>query len=185
MLILVPSGHGRRVLVRGTRAKTLTCEVCDREFTYQLARDAVGADKSLFSWTDADSVRKAHADAEKNLDRVLANDHDAAPCRHCGWVQAAMIDNVRRRSYRGMYGMAKGFFLMSGAAAILFAGYAVVLAGRGELAAAGTGPFVVWLGIITALAAPGVVLWGLRTALNQSYSPNQGFHSEAHTRPTR
>ena len=182
MLLLLLSSAKREIGVEGSREKAVECEACDRPYTYVLTREATGTDKSLFSWSDAAATRKAHANARKNLDRLLDEGVDAAPCPHCGWVQLAMVEAVRRRSYLGLRGVSRVLLLAAGGVAALFV--AVLTAhppgrgpDRGDIV-----PYLIAAGTVGLIVTLGVLTWGLRSMLNQAYDPNAGHHVRAEPR---
>jgi hypothetical protein len=101
-MLLLLSMSKNRALVKGDREKTAHCEECGEDYTYIVTRQAMGEDKTLFSWTEEASLIKAQREAEKNLQAKLEKENDAAPCPHCGWVQQKMIADVRKQSYLGL-----------------------------------------------------------------------------------
>ncbi len=179
MLVQMATPSERRAIVRGSCEKSVDCEACGGQFDYVLTRDAAGADNSLFSWTETASMQKAQANASRNLERLLAREHDAVLCPHCGWLQQAMVAAVRRQSYVGLREVAKISFLFAGAAAAVFAAVLIaLLAGFGP-GIANAGPLLLGVGAVPLIALPGILAWVVRLMLNQAYSPNAGHHVRA------
>ena len=176
LLVWVSSKH--KCFVRGTRTKHVACEACGGEYTYELGREAEGTDTSLFSWDDRSAFRKAEADAQKKLEKVLDDENDPVGCPACGRVQSHMIEAVRHRSYQGLRELAKAGFLFASV-------------GIGLILVFGTAPFFVdaqirakaddlafGMGAVGGILAclfglPAAAFWALRNWLNSRYDPNR------------
>lgn len=49
MIIIIPSFSKTGMLVRGSLRKGVNCEACGCVYEYEMIRDAVGQDNSMFS----------------------------------------------------------------------------------------------------------------------------------------
>lgn len=180
MLLLFLSSSKQKFYVRGKRVKDALCERCDCEYSYEIERDVIGEDNSLFSWSEKAAFRKAEADGQKKLDKVLDAEDDAAPCPDCGWVQAHMIESVRNQSYLGLKNFSKGGFLFA------WVGIAIAVAipviahlsqppqqaefARDTFKYASVGLCITTIGLI-----PAVPFWALRKLLLGFYNPNRNY----------
>ena len=159
---------------RGSREKSADCEACGAGYTYTITRTATGRDKSWFSWDQAQAAQKAHADALKNLDKLLDAGCDAAPCPHCGWTPEATVAAVRARSYPALRDFARFFFLMGAAGLALTAVFApLIVASQGATKLVVNNTALALL-VSALLGAGGLPFWALRRSLNAGYDPNRG-----------
>jgi hypothetical protein len=82
----------QHVVVRGEITRHVVCDKCHHAFDYVLARSA-----ALDTVPLPILVRKAEQICRERLSRRLAADVDPHPCPACGWVQAHMVPELRRR----------------------------------------------------------------------------------------
>ena len=149
----------------GTVDRFVTCEECRGQYVYEVTRSAVGKDRSLFSWSGQASGRKARADAERQLDALLADGSDVVPCPACGHVQGEML----RLARLGMYNWLKTL-------AILLTGLAtpvVIIIVVGAVANGDAETSLAAAAAITAVSAVWAAALGLRSALRSAYDPNR------------
>jgi len=175
--LLLLSSSKNKVFVRDTRVKRCACEQCGHEFEYEIEREAGGKDNSLFSWDERDAFRKAEADAQKNVSKLLDAQDDAVPCPDCGWVQTGMIVAVRRQSYLrlkevfelGMFLTITGVILPLLLAALFLFTSSVNSGVHGDM----TFTLLSVAGILAVVGGvPTFLLWLLRHLLNAAYNPN-------------
>jgi hypothetical protein len=84
--------HFRHVVARGEVVRRVECEKCRRPFEYMLARKA-----ALDTVPLPPLVRSAERIVRERVGEKLATGVDPHPCPWCGWVQAAMVPELRRR----------------------------------------------------------------------------------------
>ena len=147
----------RHVVERGEVLRRVECERCHSPFEYVLRRKA-----ALDTVPLPVLVRKAERIVRERLARKLAGGVDPHPCPACGWVQAAMVPELRRRFASPL--RTWGVFF-SVAAAFLAA-----VCGAVGLWARPDGMDVDWYGIAAASAGGcvlGMTLVGLRRLLGR------------------
>ena len=159
---------------RGSREKSADCEACGAGYTYTVTRTATGRDRSWFSWDQAQAAQKAHADALKNLDKLLDAECDAAACPHCGWTPEATVEAVRARSYSGLRRFARLFFAASVFGLVLTVALALLVVAHEGVSKVAVGNTALALLGSALLGAMGLPFWALRRALNAGYDPNRG-----------
>lgn len=108
MFIIIPAE--RSLKVTGDCQKSLTCEMCEQEFSYVLQRTVV-IRQGFFSlnYSDRAVFAELQAKGEKKLASILEKTLDVSPCEYCGWVQQSMIDYRKKHEFRWM----KTFALIS------------------------------------------------------------------------
>jgi hypothetical protein len=164
--MMIPFTH---LTLEGGCEKQLLCEHCRTQFSYQITRK-VALDVPRV-WPGL--VDRGEQICHERLADRLADGVEIVPCPACGWIQADMSRELRRRwcgwlRTIGVYGIVSFVSL----AVLCCAGpaYEVIThESRGE---------VEWLGMIVTLTAGALVSWLLvlaRTAAAQMRYPATGF----------
>ena len=104
---LVPIGRRYTATLTKSATKSIVCEGCKKDFTYEATREAQGFGDSWL-WLDNEGAEKrALTSAERNCEKVLAKAVDITPCPHCHWYQRNMVVIGKRK--RLLYTWAVGF----------------------------------------------------------------------------
>jgi hypothetical protein len=82
----------RHIAVNGEALRHVTCERCKHDFDYRLERSV-----TLDTLPLPALVRRAERTCRERLARRLSTDVEPVPCPSCGWVQAEMVRELRRR----------------------------------------------------------------------------------------
>jgi hypothetical protein len=156
----------------GSVIKDVTCNSCNRMYSYRMCRIVSGIEKVLFS--SSSGPEKALKKARTNLAKALEIEHDDIPCPECGWHQPVHIAFVRSRLFPELKSLAGAFFIFAslalGLTLFLFALFILVLPGN-ELPKASS---IFQFGLIVlTIASPGFLLRGLRGLLALTYRPNR------------
>lgn len=84
--------HFKHVVARVEIVRRVECEKCGGAFDYVLSRKA-----ALDTVPLPALVRLAERIVRERVGKQLATGIDPHPCPSCGWVQAAMVPELRRR----------------------------------------------------------------------------------------
>lgn len=84
----------------GTALKLVRCEACSLSYSYPMTRSAVGRGTSFYGLDDQGASQRALERAREQLQLELAVGCDPVPCPGCGWYQAAMVTEAKRRHLR-------------------------------------------------------------------------------------
>ena len=95
-------GRNYRAAVSGTVIKDVRCEKCGCEYLYRMIRRGEGSGSSPYYLNNEGAQRRANAGAKRQLQKLLARGVDPVACPDCGWLQAQMVRELRRRSLRGL-----------------------------------------------------------------------------------
>jgi len=95
---------GRRYTTRltGSIRKSVSCEKCSSAYSYLATRQAVGQGTSPYMLDNAGAANRARDAAQRRLQDRLRDAVNIVPCPRCGWVQASMATEARRRRLRWM-----------------------------------------------------------------------------------
>jgi hypothetical protein len=171
MFIHLPSTE-YTATAEGSVIKEVTCENCGHAYSYSMSRIVTGVEKVLFS--SSRGPGKALTKAQKNLATALETEHDDVSCPECGWHQAAHVAFVRSRLYPQLTNFAGAFFVFAVLAFVLILVFCVryvVLLPEHRLPKASS---MLQFGLIVlVVAAPGLLLRGLRSLLALTYQPNR------------
>lgn len=80
--------------------KNVHCEKCECDYAYELIRRGSGQGSSAYGLNNKGAQTRAEKAARSDLHRKLVQGVDPVACPDCGWVQAAMIADLRRRAHR-------------------------------------------------------------------------------------
>jgi hypothetical protein len=145
----------RHVVAKGEVVRRVECERCHGPFEYVLQREA-----ALDTLPLPPLVRSAERIVRERVARKLSDGVDPHPCPACGWVQSAMVPELRRRFASSLRALGLAFALASA-----FLGVVCGVVGRWFRP---DGVDVDWYGIAAASAAGcvlGLALMGLRRLL--------------------
>jgi hypothetical protein len=78
------------------------CEKCGCDFSYEMIRRGTGAASTAYGLFAKTRAKAAVAEAAKSLQQQLEQDQDPVGCPDCGWIQSAMVADLRRRAHRWM-----------------------------------------------------------------------------------
>lgn len=84
--------------------KTESCERCRCNYGYTIFRRAIGRGSYFIFGSDAKATVEASREAVARANERLAKAIEPVPCPDCGWVQSAMIRQIRRDCARWMIG---------------------------------------------------------------------------------
>jgi len=179
--------HGVKVTVKGSTIKNVRCEACQCQYVYEMVRqksrtsdNAAGAGAfgaigalamaGVSAATGGNDPEKLRADARKSLERELARTCDPVACPACGWYQADMVKEARKRYRTWMLGLGATLMVLGGAPLLIM----LVIntdphtAGRvSPLAFAAAG----------ALVIAGVTTFVCRWRAQRGFDINQGYPS--------
>jgi hypothetical protein len=98
MIIYV--GRNYTAAMAGAVVRDVACEKCGCAYHYKLVRRGQGTGSAPYYIGQGSAQRRAESGARDSVERLLARDIDPVPCPDCGWFQADMVREVRRRSLR-------------------------------------------------------------------------------------
>jgi hypothetical protein len=164
--------HGERIVSAsvGTRLATVVCEVCGREYFYELARVGSGAETAPYYIGRERAERSAQDQAQQDLDRRLAEEAEIVPCPKCGWINDGLVAGYRLGRYRGWGKAAAGIAIVGSALSLV----AVWFLAIGPPADRGALPYVLVGGPALALAIAGLILF-VRRWLRARIQPNRNY----------
>jgi hypothetical protein len=145
----------RVVEAQGQTIKEVRCEACERCYTYELKRFGFGTDST-----------RAAEDLKEKLDVGF----EVIPCPDCGWYQANMLPEMRRRHRRWMVHL--GQCLTVGLVPVAVLG-TVIYAGFADQEIEPTIPWPVFVAGLVCVFAAGIYLLIRRYKLAQRYDPNE------------
>lgn len=152
------------------------CEKCGCDYAYEMIRRGTGVTSTVYELFPQRQSKAAVARAAKSLQRQLEQDHDPVGCPDCGWIQRAMVADLRRRAYGWMMkpALAISLFLL------LFDALWLVLLISAYLRREHVIPAVIVLGIVVATVAVAILSGtaGLRHVLRSRINPNRGYPDE-------
>ncbi|HEY2588447.1 MAG TPA: hypothetical protein VGI81_22085, partial [Tepidisphaeraceae bacterium] len=86
--------------VSGKVLKSVRCDKCGGNYAYHMVRRGFARSSSAYGIGNASAKAAAEQGARRKLEQRLAKDSDPVGCPDCGWVQAHMVADLRRRSHR-------------------------------------------------------------------------------------
>jgi hypothetical protein len=107
-------GRSYTAAVSGARIKEVRCEKCGQTYFYRLVRRGEGRGTSPYYLNNRGAERRAQAGAERKLAKLLERGVDPVPCPDCGWIQANMVREIRRRKLRWMNVFSIAFAILFG-----------------------------------------------------------------------
>jgi hypothetical protein len=163
---------------KGTIRKDVTCELCSKEYSYELSRKGSGRSTGFILSNAA--LMEARERAQANLAKILSNACDPVPCPYCGWYQEDMVLRARQLRYRWMNQV--GLYLFPISVIIGMIGLVGLLAGSTPKEPDAPYPLfgivVLTIAGLTALMVPGLPL--LRYCLNRNYDLNSGPREDSY-----
>src|SRR4051794_26124698 len=84
----------------GSVVRHVECEKCNCFYAYELVRRGTGRATSPYMLNNAGAQRRADRRAAADLRKQLRTGVDPAACPDCGWYQATMVREMRRRRLR-------------------------------------------------------------------------------------
>lgn len=161
-----------RADISGAVVRRVTCEKCGCAYAYEMVRQGRGGGTSLYMLNNAGAEDRARTRASKRLRRELLHGVDPVGCPDCGWYQADMVREARRRTMQGIVPTAIVCLAIAAA-------YALVV---GALLSATAGveprPAAYWLRVG---ALPGFLVGAallallVRYAVARGVDPNRGY----------
>lgn len=85
--------------ISGKSQKSVCCEKCGSNYAYHMVRRGFDRSSSAYGIGNASAKAAAERGARGKLAKRLAQDSDPVACPDCGWVQAHMVADLRRRSH--------------------------------------------------------------------------------------
>jgi hypothetical protein len=152
---------GRRYTTKltGSIRQRASCEKCGSAYTYLVTRQGLGQGTSPYMLDNAGAAERAREAAQRRLNDKLQKAIDPVPCPKCGWVQANMVEEARRRRLRWMRNV--GIFLPI----LTLVPYGLIAA----MMRADVNDFTMF---VVMLAAIGFSLLPARALLNSCFNPN-------------
>ena len=96
MLIPIPVGQQFSVTLKTQNLRTIPCEKCGHSFAFVIKREFKGVVDTL-PFADSDyALKVAHARAEAQERHAMGIGFAAAYCPYCGWMQAFMVQRLKR-----------------------------------------------------------------------------------------
>jgi hypothetical protein len=170
MFIIIPSGTIHTATATGAVVKEILCEACGEPYTYMLTRTATAEESALFMQRRAERV--AAEKARRKLARILETDHDEVPCPSCGQFQSHMLAAIRRRSYAELRNLGNALLLFAAVVAAIMLAMLVVLVFVQDRPIPDSDTVNNCMLAVGIIAAPGLLLHGLRRGLLAMYQPN-------------
>lgn len=118
MIAHIHFGKNFTRVVNGSQWRRVECERCRTAYFYLLSRAGVGHGEAPYYVGQKSAERRAATAAERSLAERLAHDVELVPCPKCKWVNESLVDQYRRRRYRG-WRMGIGLLLLGGPVAAL------------------------------------------------------------------
>src|SRR5258706_6987794 len=116
-------GKSYRAAATGSIIKKCTCEKCACEYQYQMVRRGEGASSAPYYINQRGAELRAQQRAQRTLAKRLEKGIDPVPCPDCGWIQAAMVREMRQRKHRWL--LAPGWIAL-GLGVLVLAIYSII-----------------------------------------------------------
>jgi hypothetical protein len=161
-----------RANISGAVVRRVTCEKCSCAYAYEMVRSARGAGTSAYLLNNAGAEDRARTQANKRLRRELQRGIDPVGCPDCGWYQADMVREARRRKLHAIVPTAIVCLALAGAYALVVGAVMSMTSGIQPW------PATVWLraGVLPGgLAGVGLLALAIRHAVMRGVNPNRGF----------
>jgi hypothetical protein len=85
--------------VSGKKVKAVTCERCQTEFWYEIARTATGLATAHYMLFRERARQRAEDMAHARLAKRLESQVELVPCPHCNWVNSDVVKKYRKGTY--------------------------------------------------------------------------------------
>jgi hypothetical protein len=118
-MIWITAWREYKSTISGTVVRRVTCEKCACAYAYELVRAASGGATSIYMLNNAGAEYRARTRANKKLRRALERGVEPVPCPDCGWFQAEMVQEARRRLVQGLVPAAAVCLTLAGAIALV------------------------------------------------------------------
>lgn len=163
---MIPYAQTYTATMRGRTLKQVNCEQCQAEYVYFMEREATGQGTSVLFLDNEGAEGRASSDAERSLDRALAQECDPVPCPGCAWYQKPMVTMLRKQHRAWMFWTGVAFFIPT-----LLAGFVLYI---NLVDMHGPKPHLTsWsLGILLSGLTASLGLIFLRRILAANYDPN-------------
>lgn len=86
----------------GVQLENVTCDRCNCEYQYELARYGLGISHSHYGLGESNANHKAHGRSSENLNERLAFDAELVPCPKCQWVNEALVERYRHGHFKSL-----------------------------------------------------------------------------------
>jgi hypothetical protein len=156
--------------VSGSVIRRITCEKCSCTYAYELTRSGRGAGISPYMLDSAGAEFRARSRANKRLRRALERDVEPVECPECGWYQAEMQREARRRALQPIVPLALVCLALAAGIALV-AGMFWATSPQGFEEGTWRG-VAKWVGGLTGIALLGLIIrWVVRqrSDLNRSF----------------
>jgi hypothetical protein len=154
----------------GIRIVEVTCDKCSSEYYYELARIGSGKASAPFAIGTAGAAQQSTNQAEKDLDRRLADEAELVPCPKCSWINESLVAGYRKSKYRGWTKFALGLGFFGTIASLLMAWFL----SNGPAADRDTLPYILIGGPAISIGLALLIFLG-RGALRSRIKPNRSF----------
>jgi hypothetical protein len=163
-------GRNYSAALTGSVVRHARCEKCSCEYGYEMVRRATGSGHSPYCLNNSGAQDRANAQASRALRRALEKGADPVACPECGWYQADMVRDMRRRRGRRAARWGVGLLLV-GAVLGTFVGIWYANAIRPWEAQTW-----VWVGgVVGGFVAAGAGCLLLKMAMIAGFDPNRDY----------
>jgi DNA-directed RNA polymerase subunit RPC12/RpoP len=107
---------------RASGTRDVNCEKCSHRYTYELKRTVAGHASTAYHVDERGAGERAIRAAQANLEKSLKMAVNPVRCPQCGWLQADMVREVRRRRLSGLRAGAIFFLWISSLLMFLWGG---------------------------------------------------------------
>src|SRR5437867_4255362 len=105
--------------VKGSAWRKLHCETCNQEYVFQVKATARAAETALYGIGSGGANERTRRHANANQRRLLQHIVEPVPCPICGWYQADMCDEIKRRRYGWLLHMSICLIVIGGFADLI------------------------------------------------------------------
>jgi hypothetical protein len=88
-------GRHHKATVQANTGRSVRCENCGANFSYQYSATGVGRDGSAYFMDNEGAATRAATQAKKRLKQELTYGTSMVPCPQCGWFQKKMVREMR------------------------------------------------------------------------------------------
>src|ERR1700733_2571092 len=85
----------------GGRIREVICDKCKYQYFYELTLMGAGSANAPYAIGSDAADKRATEQAERDLEKRLADEAELVPCPKCHWINDNLIQGYRRGRYRG------------------------------------------------------------------------------------
>ena len=170
MFFFFLGGERFESLLHGRRVDSVTCDMCDCQYFYELTRIGAASRKNYGGFGEDVAARRVEERAQKELQDQMAVEAELVPCPECGWINDELVHGYRQGRYRRV-GTFALWVAIVGAIGSLFCALGI---SAGPPTDRGALPFFLFGGP-TLFLSVGVGLMMFRSGMRRRIQPNRGF----------